>query len=146
MRSRFVTAVWVAACVASLVCLASPASAGLGLRAGASLSPDDFLVGLQFRSHPIAQDLRIVPSVEAGFGDDTWIGGNGDLHYVFHSKSDLRPYAGGGVTLNWFDSTSDLRLGGSLLGGIYVGKTIVLEAKLGLGDVPDWKFVLCFGR
>ncbi|HET6349692.1 MAG TPA: hypothetical protein VFH88_11475 [Candidatus Krumholzibacteria bacterium] len=126
----------------------SPALAGVGLQTGLSVDPDDFLIGVHFRSHPIAEDFVIVPSAEAGFGDVTMIAGNLDLHYNFKTSSDLAPYVGGGVTLNWFDwnSGSDTKVGGSILGGIDLTPKIYLEAKIGLGDVPDWKFIVGFNR
>lgn len=68
----------------ALIALAAPALAGVGVHAGLTVNPDDFLVGLHFQSRAVAERLSMVPSVEAGFG--------------------------------------------------------FLEAKLGLGDVPDWKF------
>lgn len=127
-----------------VIVAASPSFAGVGLRTGLSLDPDDFLIGLHFRSSPLQESLFLVPSIEAGFGDLTWIGGNLDLHYRFQTESELKPYVGGGGTLNWFDfdGGSDLEFGGSFLGGIQLTKAIFLEGKIGLGDVPDWKFVV----
>ena len=125
-----------------LVAPAAPALAGVGLHAGLTVNPDDFLVGLHFSSRPVAERLTLVPSVEAGFGDVTMIAGNLDLHYTFKTSSDLRPYAGGGITLNWFDfdEDSETDFGGSILGGIMLNPQWFLEGKVGLGDVPDWKF------
>jgi len=127
-----------------------PATAGhMGVRTGLSLDPTDFLIGIHFRTGPLSERLHFVPSLEAGFGDVTMIAGNADLHYVFKTSSELAPYAGGGLTLNWFDSdggNSDVEFGGSFLGGILLGQTklgeMFLEAKIGLGDVPDWKFLV----
>jgi hypothetical protein len=126
------------------ICAAPAFAAGAGLQAGASINPDDFVIGIHFKSEPVAESLIFVPSVEAGFGDVTMIAGNADLHYIFKSKSKLAPYAGGGLTINWFDNDggSDTEVGGSLLGGIKINPKFSLEAKLGLGDVPDWKFLL----
>lgn len=124
-----------------LALTASPALAGVGLQAGLGLSPDDFIVGVHWKGSPMAERLYLVPSVEAGFGDATMIAGNGDLHYVFKSKSKLAPYAGGGLTINWFDfdGGSETDVGGSILGGIELSAKMYFEAKVGLGDVPDWK-------
>lgn len=46
------------------------------------------------------------------------------------------------VAITWFDNddNSETDLGGSILGGIMLTPKFFLEAKLGLGDVPDWKF------
>ena len=130
--------------VVVLALAAMPAFAGVGLQAGLSLSPDDFIVGAHWKSKPLAESLVWVPSVEAGFGDVTMIAGNVDLHYEFKTKSELAPYAGGGATLNWFDfdGGSETDFGGSILGGIQLNAQMFLEAKVGLGDVPDWKFLV----
>jgi hypothetical protein len=144
MSRRLVLA---ALAVVALV-FAAPAYAKgtIGLRAGLSLDPDDFVAGIHFRTDPIAENLFIVPSIEVGFGDVTMIAGNADLHYVFNTESKLKPYLGGGMTLNWFDgeggADSDTEFGGSILGGIKLTPKMFLEAKLGLGDVPDAKFMV----
>jgi len=39
-----------------------------------------------------------------------------------------------------YESESETDFGGSLLGGIQLNSGMYLEAKYGLGDVPDWKF------
>lgn len=141
MKRLFVLAFVAVVLVATAV---APAFAGVGVRAGLALDPDDFLIGLHWRSHPLGDSFYFVPSVEAGFGDATMIAGNADFHYVFKTSSKLAPYAGGGVTLNWFDfdGGSETDLGGSILGGIRLSPKMFLEAKVGLGDVPDWKFVV----
>ena len=129
------------ALVAALAVLASPAFAGPGLHAGMTIDPDDFLIGLHFKSRPMAEHLALVPSVEAGFGDVTMVAGNLDLHYDLQAESKLNPYLGGGITLNWFDfeGGSETDFGGSILGGITLSQKLFLETKFGLGDVPDWK-------
>jgi len=123
---------------------ASPALAGVGFHGGLSLSPDDFIAGIHWKASPVAERLVFVPSVEAGFGDATMIAGNADLHYIFKTKSKLAPYAGGGLTINWFDSdgNDETDVGGSFLGGIQLSPKIYFETKVGLGDVPDWKFLI----
>jgi hypothetical protein len=129
------------AALAAFAVLASPAFAGVGLHAGMTLSPDDFLIGLHWKSKPLAENLSLVPSVEAGFGDATMVAGNLDLHYDLQTGGNLAPYLGGGVTLNWFDfdGGSETDFGGSILGGISLSQKYFLETKVGLGDVPDWK-------
>ena len=133
-------------CVA--VTAATPAFAGLGFHAGGSIDPDMFLVGLRFKSHPIQESIFIVPNAEVGFGDVTMVAGNLDAYYALKTDSDLSPYLGGGLSLNWFDfdGGSDTEFGGCILGGIYLKPTLFLEAKLGLGDVPDWKFIIGWNK
>jgi hypothetical protein len=126
----------------ALLILAVPAFAGPGIHAGMSLDPDDFLIGLHFKSRPMAENLTLVPSIEAGFGDITWVAGNLDLHYDLPTDSNFDPYLGAGITLNWFDfePEGETEFGGSILGGITLNERFFFEAKAGLGDVPDWKF------
>ena len=126
----------------ALIAPAAPALAGVGLHFGLTVNPDDFLLGVHFQSRPVGERLTLVPSAEVSFGDATMVAGNLDLHYAFKTSSDLAPYAGGGITLNWFDndSGSETDFGGSILGGIMLTPKFFLEGKVGLGDVPDWKF------
>lgn len=130
--------------VGAVVGIVAPAFAGPGIHAGLSLTPDDFVIGFHFQKPLDNPQLVLVPSIEAGFGDVTMIAGNLDLHYVFHSSSNLKPYAGGGITLNWFDNEggSSTDFGGSILGGINLSPKFYFETKVGLGDVPDWKFLV----
>lgn len=130
----------------TLFVLAAPALAEVGIQGGLSVDPDDVIFGLRWKGdQPIADAIYLVPSAEVGFGDATMVAGNLDAHYPIHlEKSKLAPYVGFGLTLNWFDwdggSTTDF--GGSLIGGIDLTSNIFFEMKLGLGDVPDWKFVV----
>ena len=124
---------------------AAPAFAGVGLQTGLSLDPDNWLIGAHWKSKPLGDTSMFwVPSIEAGFGDVTMVAGNIDLHYDLKGDSKLYPYIGGGATLNWFDTggDDDLEFGGSLLGGIQLSPKMFFETKLGLGDVPDWKFLI----
>src|SRR5262245_19981924 len=129
-----------AAVALALIATASPALARPGLQLGFSTNPDDFIVGVHFRAAPMGENLELVPSAELGFGDATMIAGNADLHYLLPVQSKLKPYVGGGITLNWFDldEGSETDFGGSILGGVHLNEKFSAEAKLGLGDVPDW--------
>ena len=132
---------------ATLLATAIPAFAGPQIHAGLSLDPDDFIIGLRW-NQALENNLSLVPSVEAGFGDITMIAGNLDLHYNFETSSKFKPYVGGGATLNWFDTEGDSQteFGGSILGGMSLTPKIFLEAKFGLGDVPDLKLLVGFRR
>jgi len=135
----------------ALALIPPPATAGdIGLRTGFSLTPDDFVIGGHYRTPPVAEYLYFVPSAEVGFGDLTMVAFNADLHYLFEVKSRLAPYVGAGMTLNWFDApagaSSNTEVGGGILGGVMLGQTkhgrMFFELKLGLGDVPDAKFLV----
>lgn len=125
---------------------ATSAMAGIGLQAGMSVDPDDFLIGLHFKGRPLGKAFYLIPNVDAGFGDVTMFAGNLDAHYEFKTSSKLAPYIGAGASLVWydFDGGSDTEFGGSLIGGMMLTPKIGLEAKYGLGDVPDWKFLAIF--
>lgn len=142
---KFVTGILALATLACIGVEPVGATTKVGIRGGLGLSPDQFIIGVHLRSDAIADNLYFVPSFEGGFGDDdTMIALNADLHYAFSTKSKTAPYAGGGLTLNWFDGENDF--GGSLLGGIMLGNTsagpMFFELKLGLGDVSDAKFLV----
>jgi hypothetical protein len=133
---------------------AAPALAetGAGIRAGLSVNPDQFLFGGQLNLDPVGRHVYIVPSAELGLGDNlTTLSFNGDVQYRFpvSKGSEVRPYAGGGLAIYWFDvdgGGSDTQVGVNLLGGIFFGDAsgnpMFIDAKLGLNDeIPDWKFV-----
>jgi len=130
-------------CAVLTTVAASSAVAGVGLQAGLSLSPDDFVIGVHFKPPTLAKRISIVPSVEAGFGDATMVAGNLDGHFLL-ATTRLAPYLGAGLTVNWvdYDGGSSTDFGGSLLGGIQLTKHLYFETKVGLGDVPDWKFLV----
>jgi len=143
-----VTAAVLASALAASAALAS--SSSVGLRGGFSSGPDQILIGAHFQPPPVATNLYIVPSGEAGFGDHLFtLAFNGDLQYQFGKQGTVRPYAGGGLSLyyvNVDNGGSDTNFGLSALGGLLFdrrsGWPIFLEAKLGLSDeVPDFKLV-----
>lgn len=140
----------------ALLCLTAAvatarAETRVGIRGGLSVDPDQVLVGITIQPPSVAQNLYVVPSVEAGFGDDlVSIALNGDLQYQFGRSGGVRPYAGGGLALTYWNADNggdDTELGVNALGGLLFdrssGAPIFLEMKLGLTDeVPDFKFVV----
>ena len=132
---------------AVLTTAAVPAQAagltGAGLQIGWATKPDDFLAGFHYNARPMGEMLDLVPSIDFGFGDVTMIAPNLDAHYVLKTSSKLMPYIGAGMTFPWydFDSGSDWQFGGAVIGGVHINPNIAFEAKYGLGDAPDWKFV-----
>jgi hypothetical protein len=134
---------------------AAPARADVsgGFRVGFSADPDQVLVGGQLNLDPVSSHVYIVPSGEAGFGDDAFtLSFNGDVQYRFDVQEKVRPYAGGGLTVyyvnfdNDFGGGDDTNVGVTILGGIFFGRDsghpMFAEAKAGLTDeVPDWKFI-----
>ena len=145
--------------VAAGVLAAAPVSAqmvSIGPRLGASIDPDQFVIGGQMHFGPVADNLFVSPNVEIGFGDDiTTIQLNADLHYVFTPNNQLHPYVGGGIGFAFYEFDSDgqgngddseTEVGANLVGGLRFmssGRTshFFTELRLGLGDVPDLKLI-----
>jgi hypothetical protein len=130
-----------------IISSAAFASPQLGLRAGVTVNPDQFHFGGHLDLGQVLPPLRLVPNVEFGFGNNlTFIAMNGDLLYDFQDT----PWSvGGELGLNFVDSDyghSHSDLGLSALGNYRLrldsGKTLLLEAKLGLVDSPDFKFTV----
>lgn len=125
----------------------------VGLRAGFSLDPDQFVLGGQVSLGKRLGIARLVPSVDVGFGSSlTTIAFNGDVLFrlqVEGSKFGL--YGGAGPSLVY----SDADLGGS---GWILGLTLIvgahipmkalpptnLEARFGVGDMPDFRGLIIF--
>jgi len=126
-----------------------------GLHGGLSSGPDQFIVGPHLNLEAVGERVYIVPSGEVGFGDDLFtMSFNGDVQYRFLvHDSKVHPYAGGGLSLFFFDpdgpAGSDTNLGVNVLGGIFFGemngRPMFVDVKAGLMDeVPDWKFQFGF--
>ncbi len=130
-------------------------STAFGARVGYSFSPDQFYVGAQADFGHVFGPGRLVPNFEIGFGDSfTTMCFNGDYLYDFEGT----PWTVGGeigvIHSSWDDGglsdipgfdfdTSSTDIGLSVLGNYNLemsnGKTLVLEAKLGLANSPDFK-------
>jgi hypothetical protein len=133
--------------IVSIMSAAPAFAAGPQAYAGFSIDPDDFLLGIRYKGFPLTPEVQIVPSGEVGFGDFTMVAGNVDIHWALPVESSLAPYLGGGITVNWFDfdGGSDTEVGGGILGGIHFAEKYFTEAKVGLGDVPDFKMYVGMG-
>lgn len=144
--------------LATLAVAAAPRAAlaapfGLGPRAGFSAGPDQFVVGLGL-VRPLSPRIELSPGLDFGFGGDAFtIALNGDMRVNVVLESNLKPYVGFGIT--WFTVNPDAdgadtydEVGGSLLAGIWINRghwpELNAEARLGLGDVPDFKAMLGF--
>jgi len=148
----------VAFAVVAIAFCAAPRSAqagpfGLGPRVGFSTGPDQFIVGVGL-VRPLGSRLELAPSLDFGFADNgNSVSLNGDVRYTVGSASRLKPYVGAGLTYISFNPDADNvdnynELGANLLGGIWLNKDrwpeFNLEARLGLGDVPDFEVMLGF--
>jgi len=122
-----------------------------GVRAGYGRKPDQFVIGVQADLGRVHRWIHFVPSIDAGFGDEmTTITFNGDLKaYLPLPKSSASLYALGGPALTiWSpkDGDGDTEIGAYLGAGarMALGESgwYNLEARFGLGDVPDLRILL----
>jgi hypothetical protein len=125
--------------------LATPAQAQVspGVRAGASLNPDQFYLGGHLETAPLVDRLHFRPNVELGFGDDvTLVAFNLEFVYLFPSRQPWSLYAGAGPAINYyvFSDTSDAKGGFNILIGGQRRDGLFFETKIGVIDSPDLKF------
>jgi hypothetical protein len=125
---------------------AAPVGPALGIRAGASQNPDQFVVGAQAELGQLGM-ATLAPSVDLGLGDGSdVVAANVDLRwYLFPlPQTGIHFYAAAGPTAVFANSESDVGL--SLTAGAKIpmkGKgRYNLEARFGIGDIPDVKIML----
>jgi hypothetical protein len=141
---------------------ASPTVTAFGPRIGASVDPDQLVVGGQLSLQEFAPNWSFDPNLELGFGDNlTDIAFNLDAYYHLRlSGSDWRPYVGGGLGVNFVSwdaplglrDESDTEVGLNLVGGFNIpagsGDHWFTELRFGVGDIPTLKIMggFNFGR
>ena len=127
------------------------ASDGIGIRAGLSRSPDQFGLGGQAELGPVFASSFFVPSVDVGFGDPSTVTVvNGDLRWYLLPlpETGIRIYGQAGPALV---VSPDTELGLNLVGGTDIPmksrNRYNIEARFGVGDIPDLRivFALVFG-
>jgi len=141
---------------------ASPTVTAFGPRVGASIDPDQLVVGGQLSLQEFAPDWSFDPNLELGFGDNlTVIAFNLDAYYHLRlSGSDWRPYLGAGLGANFSSwdaplgehDNSDTEIGLNVVAGFNVpagsGDHWFAELRFGIGEIPTLKIVggFNFGR
>jgi hypothetical protein len=141
---------------------ASPTVTAFGPRFGASIDPDQLVLGGQLSLQEFAPNWSFDPNLELGFGDNaTVIAFNLDAYYHLRlSGSDWRPYLGGGLGVNFisWDShpdthdRSDTEVGLNLVAGFSIpagsGDHWFTELRFGINDIPTLKIIggFNFGR
>lgn len=136
--------------LAMLVLVALPSAAaaqGPGVRAGASVDPDQFYVGGHYETRPLVDRLHFRPNLEVGFGDDlTLIAANLEFVYKVPIDGPWSLYAGGGPALNIisFNDESETDGGFNVLFGAEADSGLFFEVKVGAIDSPDVKFGVGF--
>jgi hypothetical protein len=121
----------------------SAAAQDAGLRAGASVDPDQFYFGGHFETAPLVDRLRFRPNVEIGVGSDiTLIAFNIEFAYFFPSRHPWQIYAGAGPALNIidFNDNTEVEGGFNILVGVQHRQGLFVEMKIGTIDSPDFKF------
>ena len=145
MMKRLTDLVWLLVFVAGFgASSATPAAAqtSAGIRAGLSVSPDQFYFGGHVETPPLVDQLRFKPNVEIGVGSDlTVVAMNIEFAYVFPSQRDWNVYAGGGPALVVIDTPADTDSGGgfNLLVGAEHQSGLFMEVKVGVVESPDLK-------
>jgi hypothetical protein len=147
-----------AVALASVATAAPDAGSGVrgwGPRIGLAADPDQVLVGFHVDAGRISPRVRFQPDVEMGVGDDVFVlGFTAPVHYRFPASGDLKPYAGGGVTVGYWDidrgrddgyDDDDVEFAIDLIGGLEWirrgGDLFFLEFDLLAGDLHDFQFV-----
>jgi hypothetical protein len=134
----------------------------LGPRAGASIDPDQLVLGGQLSLREFAPNWSFDPNLEFGFGgDQTVIAFNLDAYdHLRLAGSDWRPYLGGGLDVSFFSWDAPLsvrkhtetNVGVNAVAGFTIpagaGNHWFTELRFGLGDIPTLKIIggFNFGR
>ncbi len=130
---------------------AAASGTSIGIRAGYSFDPDQFVVGSQAIYGRVFRIARLGPSVDLGLGDKmTTITFNLDARlFLTPPKASTSLYFGMGPTIAIFDpdeGEGDTEVGLTLASGIRMalgGKHFYnLEGRLGIGDVPEVKILV----
>ncbi|MDE3154921.1 MAG: hypothetical protein KGN76_07440 [Acidobacteriota bacterium] len=142
MRGRALAAV-----AAVIVCgaQARPALAqqGPGVEVGASGGPNQFYVGANYLTTPIADGVRFRPAFEVGVGDsETLVGVNFDfVDRIQLRRTPWKLYFGGGPGLNIIRHAGVTNSGGGFdfVLGVQHPKGLFTEVKVGVLDSPSVK-------
>jgi hypothetical protein len=130
----------------AFLCLAArPAAAQtFGVRVGASVDPDQFVIGGHFETKPLVEHISFRPNVELGLGNDVTVTCfNFELAYMSNTKA-WNFYAGGGPALVLINSDQHDHAGGgfNILLGIQSREGLFGEIKAGMLDSPDFKVMI----
>jgi hypothetical protein len=127
---------------------------GWGIRGGLSIDPDQIFVGAHINAGQFAKRVRFQPSFEIGFGNDLVVGSvNLDALYTFRARG-WQPYLGGGLGIALIDADRNGRgddfnveAGLNLIAGFEYGthRLLLLELRVGVGDIPNFKVTAGIG-
>ena len=132
-------------CLASGSALAQPE---FGLRAGATIDPDQFHFGAHGITNPLIPHLTFRPNLEIGVGSDvTTVAANFEFAYAIPiPKTQTSVYLGAGPALNVFrggrNDDTDSGGGFNILIGLEHKDGLFGEIKVGTIDSPELKFTI----
>ena len=123
-----------------------------GVRAGASIDPNQFHFGGHMVSAPLLANLTFRPNLEIGVGSGiTTLAANFEVAYgIPIPKRDLAFYIGAGPARNIYrigasrvqDGSTDAGGGFNILVGIERPNGLMGEIKVGMIDSPEFKFTI----
>ena len=146
LQRRFRSAAKLAILVGVGLLVSSPVLAQtVGVRAGASVDPDQFFFGGHYETVPLADRVTFRPNLEFGVGDGLkLIALNFELAYKFPTSKPWGVYAGGGPALNIFRirDHSDTEGGFNVLLGIEHQQGLFGEIKAGALNSPNFKVTI----
>lgn len=136
---------------------------GWGFRAGFSIDPDQVFGGVHLDLGEPVKNLRLLPNIEFGVGDDTKllaVGLSARWEFATVRWGGWMPYAGAELGFQYAKLDDSLRVPGrpfddddtdvqgSLLAGVQSelkgGNRLFIEAKIGLLEDPDLKALVGF--
>lgn len=126
---------------------AAPAtsSLGFGIKAGLGLNPDQFVLGAQYSLGKALGIFRVVPAIHIGFGDGTSVDFNVDFLARLVTKDSGFGFYGGAAPTFITGENDYNEFGVTLIAGVQVpiikNKATNIEARFGLGDLPDFRLL-----
>lgn len=113
-----------------------------GVRAGVSVDPDQFYVGVHGEGGPLVEQLYFRPNVELGIGDDhTVVAVNFEFAYKLPLERPWSVYLGGGPAFNVISNRdTEVEGGFNIVLGLEHSRGLFVEFKVGALDSPDLKF------
>jgi len=118
----------------------------IGVRGGYAVEPGQLVIGGQMELGPILGPAYFLPVLDAHFGDDTFLLGYAELRWYLLPLPDtgvsFYGSAGPGLVLAGGDGDVGLSLSAGAEIPMSQGRRYNLEARFGIGDLPDLTIAL----